>query len=162
MRSSRGKRILFSAMRLAAALEMRKSVPVKQLAYLLSVDRSPPCERFFAAVSPRKLFLRVCTRPRGVQAVFRGVCGERGVSHRRRANTRGAGDAVLSPLERASIAFVCTSALGRRTDKCPGGRARRFDGALPQTPWHETRESYRNQKEVIHEQGYRFQHPHFQ
>ena len=44
----------------------------------------------------------------------------------------------------------------------PAGRTRRCNGALPQTPWHETRESYRNQKEGIHEQGYRFQHPHFQ
>lgn len=52
---------------------------------------------------------------------FAANAGKRGVSHRCRANTRGAGDAILSPLERASIAFVCTSALGRRTDKCPGG-----------------------------------------
>ena len=63
VRSSRGKRILSSAMRLREALEMRKSVPVKQLAYLLSVDHSAPRERFFAAVLPRKFFLRVRTHP---------------------------------------------------------------------------------------------------
>ena len=49
------------------------------------------------------------------------LAGKRRVPRRRWADTRGAGGTGFLSLERASIAFVCTSAPGRRTDKCPGG-----------------------------------------
>lgn|GEM_PF-3570017 len=42
----------------------------------LCPDRSAPRERFFAAVLPRKQRTRVRTRPWGIRAALRGVCGE--------------------------------------------------------------------------------------
>ena len=90
---------------------------------------------------------------------FAALAGKRHVLRWRWANTRGTGGTEFLSLERASIAFVCTSAPGRRTDKCLRGPCPHpLWGAAPNPVATENQ----NEMEDTHEQRYRFQHPHFQ
>lgn len=135
----------------------KKQIPPSQS--FLCPDRSP---RVSDSLPPRCPAKSVCKRV-PILGAFEPRCaalaGKRSVSHRRRANTRGAGDVGFLSLERASIAFVCTSALGRRTDKCLRGPCPHpLWGAAPNPVATENQ----NEMEDTHEQRYRFQHPHFQ
>ena len=58
---------------------------------------------------------------RAFEPRFAALAGKRRFPRRHWADTRGAGGTGFLSLERASIAFVCTSAPGRRTDKCLRG-----------------------------------------
>ena len=135
----------------------KTKVPLPQS--FLCPDRSP---RVSDSLPPRCLASSFCGCVPGLGA-FEPRCaafaGKRSVLRRRWADTRGAGGTGFLSLERASIAFVCTSAPGRRTDKCLRGPCPHpLWGAAPNPVDTENQ----NEMEDTHEQRYRFQHSHFQ
>jgi len=133
-------------------------------------DSLPPCclaSRALGCVPERAALKPRCTAFAGKSPVtapaetqrsgFGGKRKKRGASELSRFRAEANDTEPL--LTRASIAFVCTSALGRRTDKC-------LRGPCPHPLWgaapNPATTKSRRKKEDIHEQGYRFQHPHFQ